>query len=200
MNIWEVLYEEPGDYYKCYAKYGSFLETWEQLKKDPGKNITNTIIASTQSITLDGELRFLGAFENTSLVEIKIPDTMKTIAVNTFRQANDLEKIIFHGSYKEWEAIEKGLYWDFGADKYSVYCTDGIFKRKPYKFVRVKFPGTDKLYSYLWVDDIPIDINDTVCVYTPHGVKKVKVEDINFVQPENMDYRIKWKYAFPIKL
>jgi hypothetical protein len=60
-----------------------------------------------------------------SLTSVSIPDSVTSIGVLAFCQCTNLTKIIFNGTIRQWEQLEKGENWDEDVKKYVVICTDG---------------------------------------------------------------------------
>ena len=60
-----------------------------------------------------------------ALESIVIPASVKAIGSQAFGQCSALTDIQFKGTVEEWKAIEKGTYWDYNIDDYTVTCTNG---------------------------------------------------------------------------
>ena len=61
-----------------------------------------------------------------SLTSVTLPESVTTFASGIFHSCTALTNITFEGTVEEWNAINKGENWDYNADNYAVYCTDGI--------------------------------------------------------------------------
>ena len=59
------------------------------------------------------------------LTSITIPSTITSIGELALYRCTGLTSITFNGSKAQWEAIEKGDYWDDKTGDYVIYCTDG---------------------------------------------------------------------------
>ncbi len=81
-----------------------------------------TRIAIGNSVTYIG----MNAFYNcVSLTSVTIPDSVTCIYYQAFYGCSSLERIIFDGTIAQWNAIEKGNYWNENTGNYTVHCTDG---------------------------------------------------------------------------
>ncbi len=81
-----------------------------------------------ESITIPDSVTSIGeyAFSRCSGLEsITIPDSVTSIGDYAFRGCSGLTAINFRGTKAQWQAIEKGSYWDEEAGSYTVHCTDG---------------------------------------------------------------------------
>lgn len=68
----------------------------------------------------------IGAFSVCSgLTEITLPAGLRSIGNYAFDDCRALTDIHYGGTMAQWEAIEKGIDWDRGTDRYTVHCTDG---------------------------------------------------------------------------
>ena len=80
------------------------------------------------SITIPDSVTSIGnyAFSNcTLLTSIEIPDSVTSIGDDAFSNCTLLRSITFNGTVEEWNAIEKGDYWDYNVPATQVICTDG---------------------------------------------------------------------------
>lgn len=81
-----------------------------------------TRIAIGNSVTYIG----MNAFYNcVSLTSVTIPDSVTCIYYQAFYGCSSLERIMFDGTIAQWNAIEKGNYWNENTGNYTVHCTDG---------------------------------------------------------------------------
>lgn len=60
-----------------------------------------------------------------ALERVYLPDTLTYIGEYAFRNCSALREICFEGTIEQWTAIQKERYWNFGAEDYIVYCSDG---------------------------------------------------------------------------
>ena len=84
------------------------------------------------SITIPDSVIIIGdyAFSNCSgLTSITIPDSVTSIGDYAFRGCSGLTTINFQGTMAQWQAIEKGSYWDNLTGEYAVHCTDGTISK-----------------------------------------------------------------------
>ena len=80
------------------------------------------------SITIpNGVMRIgFGAFVDCeALASITIPASVTTIGPWVFVGCSALTSIHYQGTVEQWEAIDKGDWWDHQTGDYTVYCTDG---------------------------------------------------------------------------
>ena len=80
------------------------------------------------SITIPyGVMRIgFGAFIDCSgLTSVTIPDSVTSIGFEAFCGCTGLTSINYQGTVEQWEAIDKGHWWDHQTGDYTVYCTDG---------------------------------------------------------------------------
>ena len=59
-------------------------------------------------------------------MEIVIPDSVTSIGDGAFSECTKLTTIIFEGTGEQWNEIEKGFDWNYGASVTEVVCSDGI--------------------------------------------------------------------------
>ena len=79
------------------------------------------------SITIPNSVTKIGnfAFSNcTSLTSVTIPSSVTTIGDGTFAECTRLTNIKFDGTVAQWEAIEKGSYWNNNVPATKVVCTN----------------------------------------------------------------------------
>ncbi len=86
-----------------------------------------TSIAIPEGVTKIGEYTFYGC---SSLTNVTIPKNIKTIGVDAFSGCKNLTKIVFSGTKKQWNAINKKDNWDTNTGNYSIQCTDGIINKQ----------------------------------------------------------------------
>lgn len=99
------------------------------------KGVTNiggftfTGCASLSSITIPDSVTSIGNFafaDCMSLTSIIIPDSVTSIGMDVFHDCRGLDSIVFVGTIAEWNAITKGIYWDFNVPATEVVCSDGV--------------------------------------------------------------------------
>ena len=62
---------------------------------------------------------------NSHLKEITIPKSVGIIYAAIFENSQNLTKINYEGTIKEWQSISKDSDWDVDSADYTIYCTDG---------------------------------------------------------------------------
>ena len=60
-----------------------------------------------------------------SLTSVTIPNSVTRISYSSFSGCTNLMSIIFNGTKEQWNAIDKGSYWNDQTSDYTIYCTDG---------------------------------------------------------------------------
>ena len=85
-----------------------------------------TSVKIADSVTSIGEHAF---WECKGLKNITIGNGMTSIGDSTFLGCSGLTIINFQGTKAQWEAIEKGSYWDDNTGEYTVHCTDGTISK-----------------------------------------------------------------------
>ena len=66
------------------------------------------------------------AFNNCdSLTSIEMPNSVTSIGENAFNDCSSLETINFNGTMNKWNAIKKGLWWNYNVPATKVICSDG---------------------------------------------------------------------------
>jgi len=91
---------------------------------------TKKLIAGCKNsvIPTDGSVTFIdgGVFEGCSgLTSITIPSSVTSIGDYAFQYCYKLTSITYQGTKAQWNAITKGLFWDYETDNYTIHCTDG---------------------------------------------------------------------------
>ena len=82
----------------------------------------NSVIPDDGSVTSIGWSAFSGC---TGLTSITIPDSVTSIGDSAFLNCDGLTTITFKGNKEQWNAIQKGDYWDYDTGEYVIHCTDG---------------------------------------------------------------------------
>ena len=59
------------------------------------------------------------------LTSITIPDSVARIGASTFYGCTGLTSVTFEGTIAEWNAIDKGNYWNYNCPFTEVVCSDG---------------------------------------------------------------------------
>ncbi len=79
------------------------------------------------SVTIGNNVTVIGpwAFQSSGLTSVVIPNSVKEISQEAFQYCKSLTEITFKGTKAQWNAIKKGLDWDYGTGDYIIHCTDG---------------------------------------------------------------------------
>lgn len=83
---------------------------------------------SLTSVTIKEDVEIIGssAFYGCGQLEcVTIGTNVKKIESYAFAYSEKLESIIFDGTIREWQAIEKESGWDEGTGNYTIYCNNG---------------------------------------------------------------------------
>ena len=84
------------------------------------------------SVTIPGSVTSIGnyAFSRcSSLTSVTIPDSVTSIGYFAFYGCSGLTTINFQGTMAQWQAIEKGMSWNYSTGEYAVHCTDGTISK-----------------------------------------------------------------------
>ena len=81
-----------------------------------------TKIVIGNSVTYIGMNAF---YDCVSLTSVTIPNSVTCIYYQAFYGCSSLARIIYDGTIAQWNAIEKGNYWNENTGNYTVHCTDG---------------------------------------------------------------------------
>lgn len=79
------------------------------------------------SIVVQDNIEFIEAeafADISTLKTVEIFKGVERIDARAFAGLTGLETITFHGTYREWEQIEKAADWDEGTASYSLVCTE----------------------------------------------------------------------------
>ena len=60
-----------------------------------------------------------------SITGVTIPNSATNIGNNAFDGCGELTNITFNGTIEQWNAINKGSFWNTNTGTYTIYCTDG---------------------------------------------------------------------------
>ena len=81
-----------------------------------------TSVEIGDSVTSIGDYAF---YYCKSLTSIEIPDSVTSIGGSAFSNCRALTSITFNGTVEEWNAIEKGEYWNYNVPATYVECSNG---------------------------------------------------------------------------
>ncbi len=87
---------------------------------DADESITSVELPSTVKVIYPSAFQICS-----SLTSITIPDSVTSIGEWAFSGCNSLTDIYFTGTEEEWNAIEKGRWWDNNTGNYKIHCSDG---------------------------------------------------------------------------
>ena len=73
----------------------------------------------------DDEFKYVVTGGCPSLKSILLPASVTKIGKRAFEECESLKEFVFAGTMQQWEAVEKGKDWDYGAGFDSVVCSDG---------------------------------------------------------------------------
>lgn len=82
---------------------------------------------SIVNATIESTCKIIGSFafaDCDSLTSISIPDAVMSIGSYAFNSCTSLTTIIFNGTVEEWNAIEKGNWWNYNIATTKVVCSD----------------------------------------------------------------------------
>lgn len=74
------------------------------------------------NITSIGDVAFYGC---NGIKSVTIPNSVTNIGRYAFRDCTDMTSITYQGTKEQWEAIDKGDFWDYNTGSYTIHCTDG---------------------------------------------------------------------------
>lgn len=83
--------------------------------------------AYLEKIVIPNSIKRIGKYafsDCTSLISIIIPKSVISIGSYSFYGCKNLTSITFLGTKEEWNAIEKGKYWDRDIKSVVIYCSD----------------------------------------------------------------------------
>ena len=123
-----------------YSKDGTLLITYASGKTDTTFVVPSTVttigshafstcynltsVAIPDSVTTIDDYAFFNCIRFTS---VTIPDSVTTIGHNAFSRCHNLTSITFSGTIEQWNAIEKGDYWNGSSTPATeVICSDGV--------------------------------------------------------------------------
>ena len=75
------------------------------------------------------EIYQLALCDNFKIVSIIVPSSVKCIGERAFLWCKRLERIIYQGTMKQWNAIPKGEGWNLRDDCMKVQCLDGDIRQ-----------------------------------------------------------------------
>ncbi len=121
-----------------YTKDGKTLVKYAIGKTDSSFSIPNGIInigecafessSFLTEIIIPNGVSYIGYYAFNcayALESVTIPTSVTYIDFGAFIICNSLASINFNGTKAQWNAIEKGEYWDEYTENYTVYCTNG---------------------------------------------------------------------------
>lgn len=91
------------------------------LMDDDGNEIMEFVIPDGK--TQIYEYAFVGC---TSLTSITIPDSVTYIGKSAFSRCSSLTSVTFEGTIEQWNAINRGVDWNYLVPAIDVICSDGI--------------------------------------------------------------------------
>ena len=89
--------------------------------------------SSLTNVTIPNSVTYIAPYafyECSNLTNVTIPKNIKTIDVYAFSGCKNLTKIVFSGTKKQWNTINKKDNWDTNTGNYSIQCTDGIINKQ----------------------------------------------------------------------
>ncbi len=93
-----------------------------EIEKNAFSNAEITGIILSETISKIGD----SAFWNSTVEELAIPKSVKTIGKGISEWCGNLEKIHFEGNKAEWEKLAGKSYFDSRTSNHEVICSDGI--------------------------------------------------------------------------
>lgn len=63
--------------------------------------------------------------DNDNILWVIVPNTIKSISNNAFKNCSNLNRFSFNGTMDEWASISKGTSWKQNSPFTKVQCTDG---------------------------------------------------------------------------
>ena len=97
---------------KVYPCFGKYID-------DPESNITGIFLPDT---LINIKALAFGACQH--LEGVSIPASVVYIGQSAFGGCTQLSHIIYAGTIQQWDAIEKGLQWNYNCPEITVHCTD----------------------------------------------------------------------------